>query len=416
MFHYEDIACFSSFPQAVCKPFEVQVLLSVDDWTNKAASLSDRLVSWPGSRTTGRGQSPQSSAYSPPARVEADSVETVLTAVMGNLSATADASQVAALLVTLENITTEAKAEFDSPAMSWGDYLVEVANDAGPPGPYSVSLEVPEACMVAISSAREDLQLADSPYFAAPLGGPVQLLLGAPCVRLGLQGKPNPEHGQGEVYLSMISPLAWAAPNLGVYIPLADICLGCKRLPGEGSLACKTGAVLPTPRVAARGSELDSSKPEWGTQLPHDAPVCLTLSEIQVEMRPAAESGPTALADGATAAMPPLQIFVAAGNAAANFCLSRAEYLACSALTTALGTSLLRHDPQHPVYRSASVKSLHLHLSLTTLQASLECSNEALLQRSSSGKSSLQGSNITASYEQRAYKVCFRVKSSFSPR
>ena len=110
------------------------------------------------------------------------------------------------------------------------------------------------------------LQLADSPYFAAPSGGPVQLLLGAPCMRLGLVCESDPEQGQGKIYLSMISPLAWAAPNLGVYVPLTDICLGRKGEPAAGSLVCKTGAVLPTPRVAARGGVLDSRKPEQGTQ------------------------------------------------------------------------------------------------------------------------------------------------------
>ena len=55
----------------------------------------------------------------------------------------------------MENISTDVKAQFDSPAMSCGVYPVEVAPDTGVPGPYSVSLEVPEACVVAISDARE---------------------------------------------------------------------------------------------------------------------------------------------------------------------------------------------------------------------------------------------------------------------
>ena len=327
---------------------------------------------------------------------------------MGGLSAQADASQLAALLATLENISTEVhnKAQFDSPAMSCGTYPVEVAPDASAPGLYSVSLEIPEACMIAVSDAREDLQLADSTYFAAPSGGPVQLLLGAPCVRLGLEGRPDSGQGLGKIYLSMISPVAWAAPNLGVYIPLTDVCVGSKGDPEGESLVCKIGAKMPTPRMALRGDALNPNEPEQGTQLPPNAPVCLTLGDIQIEVKPPAKSGGIAPASGTLATNPALQSLVAVGSATANVRLSVAEYLACSALLTAMKTPLLRHDSQSSVPGSTAANTLLLHFSLATLQASLQCANsKSPLSRSSGGKSHFQASKFSLSYEQRVSKV-----------
>ena len=376
----------------------------MDDWTNQPTSLSDRLVSWPGSGKRSRGQGGQSSAVSPQGNEEAAPADTILTMVMGSLSASVDASQLAAVLAIAEIILSELKANFDSAGMSCGDIPTEVAHGAVAPGAYSVSLEIPEACLLAVSQAKEDLQLADSPYFAAPSGGPVQLLMGAPCIRLGLKGSLDPM--ESGVYVLLISPLTWAAPNIGIYIPVASVYIGSSRgqeVSADGRLLCQTGAALPTPRTALRGGMLNPMELEHGTQLPDAEAVFLTLGEIQIEVKPPHKAEISQ--NEARHLTPPLQVFVAVERATATSRLSLAEHTACSTLLAALRTPLLPQE--RPIASSRPPKGLHLHLSLASLQAHLHCTETAAsLQGGATAKSKFCGSSLVVSYEQRASKVC----------
>ena len=391
------------FLQAVCTPFELQALLSMDDWTNQAASLSDRLVSWPSPRSRTASLRPST----PNAQQRSLQGGAVLTVVLGPLTASLTSLQLDAALTTVLNMSTELKAGQQGYGRLCSNPEEYLDKDF-PAASLSISLEVPEACLVAVSDQRDDLQLADSPYFAAPSGGSVQLLVGAPCVRLGLTGSWVLGSGPAGVHVSLLSPLAWCSPNLGVYIPVTDVQVGVKAQVDVGAtnrLLSRTGAPLPCPRVAINGNTLSPTDRDCGTVIQSGQHVLLTLHELQMEVKvPAAADG--ALEGGQGTALPPLQVFLAIDKAVAHWRASPEECMALYALKAAAAHPLPGSRQQQEDSKDKPTKGLHLQFSLGTLQTSV-CPEDSAGSGGALARGNVQiwASNLGLTFEQQVAKV-----------
>lgn len=390
--------------QAVCKPFEVQVLLSIDDWSQQSSTLSDRLVSWPSSKTRRRtnttegpaGQNPSTTAWQE---------GPVLSAVLGPLTASLRCDQILSMLHTAESITAELTAYRQHLCYRPSNTAESQGAEATLLG---VSLEIAESCFVAVGDERTDLQLAKSSYFAAPSGGPVQVLVGAPCIRVGLLSGLDSGPDPAGIFASMLSPLAWALPNAGFFVPVTDVSVtqAGQCAPCTGKLVSGMGTALPTPREAERGQNLCPGAPDCRTTLPPEASVLCTLHEIQMEVKlPAASSGQREQ-EGQSPAPPPLQMFLAIATAEAKPAVSPEEYLAFSLLSLALQSPFRASRDQHGEDSPDTAMGVHFQFALSTFHATLQSSAPA----DSPGMEypfSLHADSIVINYERWAKQVCF---------
>lgn len=388
-------------------PFEIQAMLSVDDWSNQTAALSTRLSSWPASKF--RSRQGQSTSPSPGSGMSAGVVEegsAIFSAVMGALSASLSSRQLSALLCTGLSMATEIRA---GPGAGRHENSQVMLGGIEDEPAYEVSLEIAEACLVVGSNRQCSLSLAESPYFAAPSGGPVQLLLGAPCIRAGLEGCLKHKLAQPRVYVSMISPLIWRSPNTGVYLPVTDVYIDSKQADAhiKSKLYARTGAALPTPRIATQGSSLASHSPECGTAIPHETEVLFTLHDLQIEVKPPAGAVHEQSGKRDAFSAPPLQIFIAAAKAVSRCQNSLEEYNACTVLGLALRTPLLPEMKETNPSNSSPNKPLHLHFSLTILEAAFHSTDKPPTgaEGNSSYLTSLHGGNLVISFEQRSCRV-----------
>lgn len=368
--------------------FEAQALLSVDDWSNQAAPLSSRLVSWPASR-----QRSASDQAGPIPGINQGSDQTamqggpVLTAMMGSLALRMTSRQLAASLLTVENVASELKLLRD-PQATQPQLLEALADAAQVNEAESFSLEVAEFSLVAVSDVRTELQLAESAYLAAPSGGPVQLLLGAPCVRVGF--KTGWPHREAQLFASMISPLAWGSPNFGLYIPIIDVYLGTEAqspsLDSGTTLVAQTGTVLPTVRVGIKSSALQPGCLDCGTKVPKDLHVCLTIRDTQAEVSmPASPENDRLAARKGTNDPAHMLINIAVASAVADIGRSQEQYQALISVAT------IFRKPIKPPRKDSlsdwedSIMPIRLHVSLAAAQGVLHCpksENSAVLSPS----------------------------------
>lgn len=386
-------------------PFEIQALVSIDDWSHQTASLSSRLVSWPSSRSHGRKSGGASPAVDPPGG-EAASGGIVITALMGRLSASLSAEQLAAALCAVSNTASEMKARLSAAHCGYTSSPESTADTSR--ANFTVSAELAEACLVAVSDKRADLQLADSPYFSAPSGGPVQVLVGAPCIRLSLIDAAHAETAGRGIHASMISPLAWGSPNLGIYMPLTDVQVGTWTQPEAVRLVSRLGAPLPTPRAALHRDDISAGEPELGTVISPGQAVLLTLHEIQMEIKLPARDPSLHAEDRQEPAMPPLQIFVAVAGAAFKPILRLEEYAALSLLRAAIQRPLMVQNQQSSGQDEEAARALHLQVALSSLEAHVLGPEHLLASRQTlDGCMCLKAANIALSLEQQNCQVCF---------
>ena len=375
--------------QVVCRPVEVQALISADDGS-PGQHNSNSATSWSDTSHRVDPITGLDAAASAPAQQAAGGV---ISAALSKVQAALSGDQMAAVAAVAAGVAAEVgrgfRAQLPARSFSPGQNL----SLDKPAALAAVSLEAPAIGAVYASRGAGRLSIATGSFLASPAASAAGLVVGAEALRLGLavgeRGRPD----EAAVSLAIASPVLWGTPGFAVSFATVEVSVG-RQVWGQppspaavaqaasepsSSLVSSLGSLLSPgrPRSAAAAETPAAAGPTVAA-IRVDGQPCVRLADLQAAVKqPAAEedttsSGQRSPTPASAKAEPedalPTQIFLAVGAASAAVSRQQWEAIIIFGTAFAAGPPL----PQLPGFPPASLptasKPLHLHLSLEAFE------------------------------------------------